>query len=830
MCSLDKKEVKTQLIIALQALLSHWWRHRLQLFSILTGLWLATALWTGVQALNSQAQADYARASAVLGGLGHAQLVARTGDRFAQSIYLQLRLAGWRLAPVLEGRLRLAGEPPLSVRLIGIEPLSLPAGAAIAGTQAQGVDLQAFIGTPGQSWVGPDTLRQLGLNEGDQALGSDGQRLPPFVLKPQLAPGVVVVDIGHAQRLLQAPAQLSRLLLNGDVPTLPAAIASQLTLQEASDDGDLQRLTDSFHLNLTALGLLAFVVGLFIAHAAIGLALEQRRGLIRNLRSCGVSLKTLLFSLALELGVFAVLGGLAGVASGYLLAGLLLPDVAASLRGLYGAQIAGQLSLPAWWWLGGVLVSVFGAVLAGASSVLRAARLPLLALAQPQAWRMAQGPWLRHQALAAGLLLLVALGCWQWGNSLPSALVLLAALLLAAALLLPALLDGLLVGLARVGSAGPLKQWFIADSRQQLPALSLALMALLLALAASVGVGSMTEGFRKTFTGWLDQRLSADLFVTPRDTAQGLLINAWLVQQPAVTDVLPSWRIEVRLQGWPVQVQGIIDHPAYRLRWPLLQHSAYAWEQLASGRGVMLSEQLARRLGVQLGDSLQLPGAPGPVMRVVAVYADYGNPKGHLLVNAQWLRSHWPEARLSGLSLSMASASVIALKAQLQQRFALDDSRVVEQAMLKGWSADVFSRTFAATAALNSLTLGVAGIALFISLLTLNQSRLGQLAPLWALGVPRRQLVWLSLAQTLMLSCLTVLLAMPLGLLLTWCLVAVVNVQAFGWRLPLHLFPGQLLQLSLLGLLTSLLASAWPLWQLARRQPGELLRQFADET
>ncbi|MEE1866774.1 FtsX-like permease family protein [Pseudomonas auratipiscis] len=818
------------MIIALQALLSHWWRHRLQFFSIFTGLWLATALWTGVQALNSQAQADYARASAVLSGLGQAQLVARMGDRFAQSIYLQLRLAGWRVAPVLEGRLRLAGESALSVRLMGIEPLSLPAGAAIAGTQAQGFDLQAFIGTPGQAWVGPDTLHQLGLKEGDQALGSDGQRLPPFVLKAQLAPGVVVVDIGHAQTLLQAPAQLSRLLLNGDVPTLPAAIASQLTLQEASDDGDLQRLTDSFHLNLTALGLLAFVVGLFIAHAAIGLALEQRRGLIRNLRSCGVSLKTLLFSLALELGVFAVLGGLAGVASGYLLAGLLLPDVAASLGGLYGAQVAGQLSLPAWWWLGGVLVSVFGAVLAGASSVLRAARLPLLALAQPQAWRMAQGPWLRRQALAAGLLLLVALGCWQWGSSLASALVLLAALLLAAALLLPALLDSLLTGLARIGSTGPLSQWFIADSRQQLPALSLALMALLLALAASVGVGSMTEGFRKTFTGWLDQRLSADLYVTPRDTAQGLLINTWLVQQPAVTDVLPSWRIELRLQGWPVQVQGILAHDAYRMRWPLLERSAQAWEQLASGGGVMLSEQLARRLGVKLGDSLQLPGEPGPVMRVVAVYADYGNPKGHMLVNAQWLRRHWPEARLSGLSLSVASASVIALKAQLQQRFALDDSRVVEQATLKGWSTDVFSRTFAATTALNSLTLGVAGIALFISLLTLNQSRLGQLAPLWALGVARSQLVWLSLGQTLMLSSLTVLLAMPLGLLLTWCLVAEVNVQAFGWRLPLHLFPGQLLQLGLLGLLTSLLASAWPLWELARRQPSELLRKFGDET
>ncbi|AIL61049.1 ABC transporter permease [Pseudomonas alkylphenolica] len=816
------------LLMTLQALLSHWWRHRLQCFSLFTGLWLATALWTGVQALNSQARNDYARASALLTGPVQAQLVARDAERFEQALYLQLRQLGWSVSPVVEGRVRFAGERPLTVRLIGIEPLSLPAAASVAGTPMQDFDLQAFIGTPGQAWVGPDTLQQLGMQAADQALSSDGQMLPPFVLKPQLAPGVIIVDIGHAQTLLQVPGQLSRLLLANDKVPLPATIAARLKLQQAGDDGGLQRLTESFHLNLTALGLLAFVVGLFIAHAAIGLALEQRRGLIRTLRACGISLNLVLIGLTLELGVFAVLGGLAGVASGYVLAALLLPDFAASLRGLYGAQVAGQLSLPAWWWLAGVLVSVCGALIAGLSSVLRAARLPLLVLAQPQAWRLAQGPWLRRQAIAAGLLLLVALGCWHYGASLPSAFILLAALLLAAALLLPMLLDGALAWLARF-CRRPLAQWFIADSRQQLPALSLALMALLLALAASVGVGSMTEGFRKTFTGWLDQRLAADLYVTPRDNAQAAQISEWLGEQPGISAVLPSWRLEQRLQEWPVQVQGIIDHPGYRTRWPLLEHSAQAWEQLASGRAVMLSEQLARRLRVQLGDSLQLPVEPAQAMTVVGIYADYGNPKGHLLVNADWLRRHRPEASLSNISLNLVAERVPALKAELQQRFVLDDSRVVEQATLKRWSTEVFSRTFAATSALNSLTLGVAGIALFISLLSLSQSRLGQLAPLWALGVQRGQLVWLSLGQTLMLSCFTVLLAIPLGLLLAWCLVAVVNVQAFGWRLPLHVFPGQLLQLAMLGLLTSLLASAWPLWQLARRQPGELLRQFADE-
>ena len=165
----------------------------------------------------------------------------------------------------------------------------------------------------------------------------------------------------------------------------------------------------------------------------------------------------------------------------------------------------------------------------------------------------------------------------------------------------------------------------------------------------------------------------------------------------------------------------------------------------------------------------------------------------------------------------------------LQARFQLDDSRIVDQARLKGWSVEVFERTFAATAALNTLTLAVAGVALFISLLTQSQSRLGQLAPLWALGVTRRQLMLLNLGQTWLLAVLTLVLALPLGIALAWCLDAVINVQAFGWRLPLRVFPWQLLQLMGLALLATLLASAWPLYSLYRTQPADLLRTFAHE-
>ncbi|VVN88628.1 FtsX-like permease family protein [Pseudomonas fluorescens] len=819
---------------ALRALLSHWRQHPVQFFSVLTGLWLATSLLTGVQALNSQARESYARASQLIGGEPQASLAAPNGATFAQTLFISLRRAGWPVSPLLQARLSLKGREDQRLQLIGIEPLSLPTGSAVAGQTLELARMVDFISPPGSTWIAAQTLQALGFREGDQPFTVDGQRLPPLHSQVDMAPGVLLVDIGFAQQLLGMPQQLSRLLLPKEFaatrPRLPEAFAGQLVLKRSGEENNLSRLTESFHLNLDALGFLSFVVGLFIVHAAIGLALEQRRGLLRTLRACGVSARMLIFSLSVELGGLALLGGIAGVVSGYLLAGVLLPDVAASLRGLYGAEVAGQLSLGPLWWLSGVGLSLLGALLAGANSLLRAARLPLLALANPQAWHQTHARWLRRQGWVAAIAAAVGLLAWWLGDSLTAGFVLMAGLLLAAALSLPVLLDGLL-SLVRGRSRSVLAQWFIADCRQQLPALSLALMALLLALAANIGAGSMTAGFRQTFGDWLEQRLTAELYINPVSPTQSRQLQTWLSQQPLVSAVLPSWQVSIQLQGWPVELYGVIDHPSYRQHWPLLQALGDdPWDRLVDDDTLMLSEQLARRLKVQLGDRLVIPTPQGQWSpRIVGIYADYGNPKGHLLVNVGHLQRYWSQLAPSRFNLRIDPASVTPLVQALQARFALADNRIVDQAQLKGWSIQVFERTFTATAALNSLTLGVAGVALFISLLTQSQSRLGQLAPLWALGVTRRQLMLLNLGQTWLLAVLTLLLALPLGILLAWCLNSVINVQAFGWRLPLRIFPLQLLQLTTLALLATLLASAWPLFKLYRSQPADLLRTFAHE-
>ncbi|MEM9344226.1 MAG: hypothetical protein AAGA87_14380 [Pseudomonadota bacterium] len=52
---------------ALLALLSHWRARPLQLLTLVLGLALATALWSGVQAMNAEARASYDRAATVIG-------------------------------------------------------------------------------------------------------------------------------------------------------------------------------------------------------------------------------------------------------------------------------------------------------------------------------------------------------------------------------------------------------------------------------------------------------------------------------------------------------------------------------------------------------------------------------------------------------------------------------------------------------------------------------------------------------------------------------------------------------------------------------------------
>lgn len=800
---------------AFLAILSHWRRHPLQLATLIAGLALAAGLWSAVQAINAEARASYARAAEQLGTAGVARLIPESGT-ISVARYASLRRSGWRLAPVLEGVIRFERQ---NFDIMGVDLLQHPLAPALTkAAEAEAVSPLEALLPPGRIFAHPETATQLAAS----------QNVHPVTETEALPPGVALADLSLASRLLRRPDSLSYLLVLPDQAQglKPLSdLAPGLTLVPASTAAsETARLTDSFHLNLTAFGLLSFAVGLFIVQGTIALSLEQRRGMIRTLRSLGVPMRLVSGLIAAELAFLALAAGIAGLAGGYLVAAVLLPGVNATLAGLYGAPVDGSLSLRPGWVLSGLAMTLGGTFLAGAQSLFALWRMPLLAA--PATHARGQNARRSHLAgavcgvasIAGGVLILTMF------QGLISGFAFLGALMLGAALLLPLLIStGLSLG-ARLAKR-PFAEWLWADTRAQLPGMSLALMALLLALAANIGVGTMVSSFRLTFTGWLDQRLFAEVYVTTASDVQGTELASWLDAQGI--KALSRRYHDTRFKGAPLRIYGFEDDTAYRSNWPLLDALPDVWDQAVSGQAVLVNEQLARRHVLAPGDRFELE--PGWQLPIAGVYSDYGNPHGQAMVSMPSLLEHAPDIPNRQFGLRVASHDISGLINSIREEFDIPRKNITDQATAKARSLAVFERTFVITAALNLLTLGVAGFALLTSLLTLWNQRLPQLAPVWAMGLTRRQLASAEILRSLLLAAVTAVLALPLGLVLAWALLSVINVEAFGWKLPMYLFPLDWLRLFLLALLAAVIAAALPARRLSRIDPAELLRVFTNE-
>ena len=550
------------------------------------------------------------------------------------------------------------------------------------------------------------------------------------------------------------PDQLSRLLL-GKAKGAPrtagkASPATGCGWVEPEAATDLERLTDSFHLNLTAFGLLSFFVGLFIVNSAVGLAFEQRLPMLRTLRSCGVSARMLNTRACYRAGDACDSwpgspGWSAAISSQLHCCRMSRPR----LRGLYGAPIPGHLVLKREMVGGRHRASACSARSdASAASLIKAVRLPVLASAQPQAWQLAQSALADMAGRGSDSSSFPLAGLLIWfGDSLLAGFAVLAALLLGAALLLPRnLLERALLLGERERKTTACAPWFWADSRQQLSGLSLALMALLLALAVNVGVGTMVESFSRTFLVWLDGRLAADVFVGAKDDRQAIEIKSLAARAARVQAILPGGRADTQFAGAPLEVLGLPDHPTYSENWPLLQSAPRRRGcGCEPGDTALVSEQLSRRLKLvdrrPHRDSCR-EWATWP-LEVVGIYADYGDPKSQIAVNYAALTRRFPGERRKPASAcasgpigysgaACGDARKIFRSTTATSLESGDDEGEIEAHLQPHVRRHLGAECVHAWRwqALRFLT----------SLLTLGNSRLPQLAPLWAIGVTRQKL------------------------------------------------------------------------------------------
>jgi putative ABC transport system permease protein len=354
-----------------------------------------------------------------------------------------------------------------------------------------------------------------------------------------------------------------------------------------------------------------------------------------------------------------------------------------------------------------------------------------------------------------------------------------------------------------------------AELRELISPLSLAMMALLLAITANMGMNTLVGSFESTLKQWLEQRLHADIYVSP---AQGDMANVEraLEQFDSVEKVYKQYYVDVNVQGLPTQL-GTKDRDTLEQTMVFQSHVSNFWSRFYQGELIAISEPTAAKLGLSLQSKLRLDAVlPGKTLTVGAIFHDYGSPNGEILLAPQlWQQSGFTDLPTSlGVKVSGDKQKVYD---QLRTQLNLHLSQLYDQAQIKSIALKIFSQTFAITRALNGVTLLVAVIGLFSACFMLLDARKAAIARLYALGVSRRKLMAMVIGQIVALVTFTLIIALPLGAMVGYVLTDIVTLRAFGWSLNYLWSWSDALTIATITILVAVIATLIPLWRLVSR-------------
>lgn len=826
-----------QFVLVLTTLLSHYRRHPGQTAFMAIGLMTGVALWAAVQMINDQARASYADADQLLGAQAGFWIRptpgVQQGGTDAEGVpvadYISLRRAGFvEIYPVIEARIATADGQ--LVTIIATDLLALPIDS-LSGTSEtstpfsddlfSGRQWLPLIQPEYEAWYPQGLASQLGVAKGDQLQLPGSKKLPPAVIQAREQQGLrIFMDVGAALSVLDR-SSFSYLAVTNLKPErrqlLEQQLPDSLTLVKNQQALDLSQLTASLHTQLTAMGLLSFAVGLFIVFNSVRFSLLARQGTFTTLRELGVSTQILGIAIVVETLLWSVFGAVAGIGAGYLLSGLLLPTMAASLQTLFGAIVAAEIGLSSTQVLTAWTLTLGGLTLALAAPMWTRARMSVLASRSPSEWwRVDERARWQLAAVASALIAGAAL-LFPMMDTVTDGFVVLALILFAGAFILPMALHlAILIALKMLPSSNWQARWAVSDAFSQLPQLRIALMALLLTLTANIGVSTLVDSFRTALSDWLDVRLSADLYVR----SDSLDIDQLHSNDGVISrDGDPSWLIDshlrsgvsIRWQNRPTRIEGLDtsapDSQAILLA-EQVPNGLIGWQEGSGGpvQPILANEQVHYLARVELDEVVTLDTPNGPMrFRVAGFFHDYGSAYFRFYLPNKIFETTWPSASTEGIALWIRSNEFSAAEQALINSGA-EPGEWVSQRDIKRISLAIFDRTFAITAALNGLTLLVAGIALLAALLAIHQQRLPEYAHWRSLGMHFSEWFRLVAVPLLILVTVTGLLALPLGWVLSWMLIHELNVTAFGWTMPMLWSWSPVLQLAAVTFSVVLLA------------------------
>ncbi|MEH0760002.1 ABC transporter permease [Vibrio sp. 16] len=809
-----------------KALLGHYRRYPFQILLVWLGLTLGVSLLVGVSSINNHAKQSYEHGEKLFSNpLPYRIRPKHTTNKIPQGFYVQLRRDGFHQCAPFES-LRVHTEQGADLVLVGIDPVAML--KMQDSEMLKDIASLKLMRPPYPVLVSQDLADHMKWRNGDFIRLEDASKLGPILVDTEgVLNGTRIIADMSLLRMLERRSGIS-VIACGEMPEaklarLKASLPNGMELSRSSRT-QLESLTQAFHMNLSAMGMLAFLVGLFIFYQAMSLSLVQRQPLVGILRQTGVSGWQLAQALLLELIFLVVVSWVCGNVLGLFLANQLVPAVSASLGDLYNANVGLALKWSLSSSLHSLYLSLIGAFVACAWPLIRLLRSQPIRLTTRLSLVRFAGTEFTIQALLACALCVAAIAIYQAPQTQESGFVIIALMLLSVALFTPFLVwkvfDGFSYSLRWVKA-----RWFFADAAASMSYRGVATMAFMLAMAANIGVETMVGSFRDTTDKWLSQRLAADLYIYPNTNAAAR-VSTWLSKQPEVDKVWWRWEKEVNTLKGPLQVvstgasEGELEALTVKLGVPNY------WYHLHHSKGVMISESMALKLDIRPGDYVDLAEGLGQGWQVVGVYYDYGNPYNQVLLSHR----NWLYAFAGGGSVALGAVlndgvNPMGLKRRMESVFRIDSERIFDNSHIHKQAMRVFDRTFSIADTLGNITLVIAVFGIFFATIAGEVSRQKHISVLRCLGMSGRELVLMGSLQLFVFGAVSILIAMPLGIALANLVVDIIIKQSFGWTLELQFIPSAYLQTGMLAMMSLVVAGAIPVLRMIRGSAMKSLRE-----
>jgi putative ABC transport system permease protein len=835
------RSVRANPPLLLRAGLRYQLRHRWQAALALIGIIMGVAVVLAVDLANGAAKASFALSAKQLQGAATHRVVSADG-RVPESVYTDLFLTPGHpaMAPVLTAPVRIKGREG-RFRLVGLDLFAEgPFRGELPGAISGVASLADWLVRPDAAALSRSAAAYLGSRVGERLeVQSQGRShtLEVIALSENDSVGsrdLIVVDIATAQAIAGMRGYLSHIDLtvdDGDLATLRDRLPAPLRVVSIADQTrGTVGLSASFELNLTAMSLLALLVGLFLIFNAMSFSIVQRRNLMGRLRALGVRSDELSRLILAEALALALVGTVCGIALGVWLGHGLTQIVAATVSELYYEVTADALQLSGSSLIKAVALGLGGTLVAAWLPARQAARTPPLTTLSRAALERSARSQLPKLALAGALLVLAGLAiAFLIPGGLVAGFAGLFVMIVGAALITPLGLRLIHWLFDRLPGSGVWRM-AVRDLDRHLSRLGTAAAALMVALSASVGVAVMVESMRESVSDWLQALLTADLYIAAEGFEDGASLPEAVVSRAAK---LPTVTAFSSYRDRTLQIGGRrLELVAARLSSPsragfdfTARGTANPWSLFDQGQ-LLVSEPLAYRLGLAPGDLLRLPTARGDRdFTIAAVFRDFASEHGRMFLDRQAYGRYWPDEAVDTLALFSDQGGTVLLRAA-DELLSGDRGLVFTEAReIYDASMGVFDRTFRITEVLRLLSLLVAFIGVLTALMAVQLERRKEYAVLRALGLTRRQVSALILIESGALGLLAGLLAVPTGVAMAWVLTEAIQLRAFGWSMPFVVSAGPLWLTVGTGALAALLASIYPAWRSAWSEPAPLLRE-----